>query len=105
MATGDVMVRTSKTAGVVANEDDPSADSLHCQQMEVKTAVLPGSASPQPSEMLAIGEVHAISHQADKNNPQNIVTQQIVTPRIIGETGGKGWQHATLRGKALAGLP
>ncbi len=83
LATGNVIVRSAKAPGVVANEEDASADSLHCQQLEIKTAVPAGSTVPQPSEILATGDVQAIGHQVDKGNPQKVVRQQINAPRLL----------------------
>jgi hypothetical protein len=83
LASGNVFVRSAKTPGVVADDQNPMADSLRCKLLEVKTAVAAGTAGPQLSEVLATGDVVAIAHTVDKNDPKKVVTEQISTPRMV----------------------
>jgi len=94
LATGHVNARSAKAPGVAARDDDPAADYLRCAQLEIQTAVFPGTAAPQPSMLLATGDVQAVAHQTDKNDPKKVMWQQLNAPRLV----------ATLEPKA-AGAP
>ena len=89
MATGHVRARFAKTPGVAANDDDPSADSVLCAARS-QNEYPAWRDRAGAKRALATGDAVGVLHQVDKNDPQKVVTTQIVAPHLVAMLEPKG---------------
>lgn len=77
LATGGVEVESFRGAGGTVQPEQLSGD-----RFEVRTAKAEGSRVPRPAVVLMDGNAQAVTYQADKNDPNALLKQQISTPKL-----------------------